>query len=604
MISYGLAERLGGLVRRCVLWAVLLSGVLAYQAAAAPIVLTQSPSSTVIAGGSLTMSVAVSGSGTLSYQWRKRGAATVSTFAGTGGEFSSPVDLAFDTSGNLYVADFTNQRIAKVTSGGTISTFSSGFNHPWGVTVDGSGNVYVGDSDGAMLYKVAPNGTAAALAGGPTTTFADGTGANTRFYYGPQSLVVDPSGIIYSCDGNNGRIRKTLPDGTTSTFAGTGTSATICANPRSIARDSAGNLYVSGNGACQIWKITPSGVSSVYAGSGTAGSADGLAASASFSVVSNMGLGLAVDALGNLYAADTGNNKIRKITPAGIVSTVAGTGTAGTSDAAALGATFNTPVAVAVDASGNLVVSDNGSSRIRKITFLATSISGATSATYTIPSASGTDAGDYDCIVTDSADAVSVASVPASLLVFTNAPASTSVISGGSVTLSTSAVGSGSLTYQWRKRGSGTVSTVAGNLSVGAADGNGTAATLHSPQGVVTDAFGNIYVGDTQNNKIRKITPAGDVTTLAGAGTSGSADAIGTAATFSNPAGVAVDSSGTVYVADPFNHKIRKITSAGVVTNFAGSGRAGRNKAQGTAGPFNNPLGAAHGLKGEGDGGG
>ncbi|MCP5502449.1 MAG: hypothetical protein H7A25_21305 [Leptospiraceae bacterium] len=241
------------------------------------------------------------------------------------------------------------------------------------------------------------------------------------------------------------------------------------------------------------------------AGSGTAGSADGTGTAASF----DFPMGIAVDTSGNIYVADFNNNKIRKISSSGEVTTLAGSGTAGSADGNGTAASFNTPQGVTVDASGNIYVADSGNYKIRKVT------------------------------------------------------------------------------------SSGVVTTLAGSGSSGSADGNGTAASFNTPQGVTVDASGNIYVADSGNYKIRKVTSSGVVTTLAGSGSSGSADGSGTAASFSFSQGITVDANGNVYVADSYNNKIRKITSAGVVTTLAGSGTVGSADGNGTAASFSSPFGIA-----------
>jgi len=246
------------------------------------------------------------------------------------------------------------------------------------------------------------------------------------------------------------------------------------------------------------WMVT------TLAGSGTAGSADGTGTAAQFSGPR----GVAVDSSGNVYVADTLNNRIRKITPEGVVSTLAGS-TSGFADATGTAAKFDRPQGVAVDSSGNVYVADYSNNRIRKIT------------------------------------------------------------------------------------SAGVVTTLAGDRAEGDANGTGTAARFHSPSGVAVDSSGNVYVADTNNHRIRKITPAGVATTLAGS-TRGFADGAGTKAWFDEPIGVAVDSSGNVYVADTNNHRIRKITPADrVVSTIAGSGTADSADGTGTAAKFHSPIGVA-----------
>ena len=247
-------------------------------------------------------------------------------------------------------------------------------------------------------------------------------------------------------------------------------------------------------------------VSTLVGGGG--GYADGTGAAAQFSGTR----GVAVDGSGNMYVADQSNNRIRKIVVAtGVVTTLAGSGTLGNADGTGVAAQFNYPMGVAVDGSGNVYVADQNNNRIRKI-----------------------------------------------------------VVATGVVT------------------------TLAGNSAQGNADGTGAAAQFSSPNGVAVDGSGNVYVADLNNNRIRKIVVAtGVVTTLAGSSTAGSGDGTGAAAQFNSPRGVAVDGSGNVYVAEQSNTHIRKIVVAtGVVSTLAGS-TSGYTDGTGAVAQFSNPSGVA-----------
>jgi hypothetical protein len=315
---------------------------------------------------------------------------------------------------------------------------------------------------------------------------------------------------VYAADVDNSIIRKITPLGVVTTLAGTatvigsadGTGAQASFdNPSGVATDGAGNVYVADAFNSIIRGITPGGVVTTPAGTaGRGGSTDGAGASARFSWPS----GVATDSAGNVYVADSGvwtgglgetdfgNHVIRKITPTGVVTTLAGTaGMSGSGDGIGAAARFNTPLGVATDSAGNVYAADTYNSTIRKIT------------------------------------------------------------------------------------SAGVVTTLAGTAGMtGSSDGTGAAARFNYPTSVAVDVAGNVYVADTRNDIIRKITPAGAVTTLAGmAGINGGSDGTGAAARFDSPSGVAADSAGNVYVADTNNSTIRKITPAGVVTTVVGRAR-------------------------------
>lgn len=317
------------------------------------------------------------------------------------------------------------------------SSVTLNFSGPSDVAVDAAGNVYVADYGNNLIRKISPAGVVSTLAGNGSIGAVNGAGTIATFN-GPSGLTVDAAGNVYVADSGNDLIRKIAPNGTVSTLAGT------------VAK-----VDTSNNVTTEPSFESPGGV--------------------------------AVDASGNVYVADAGDNQVKLVSPAGTISTFAGSGIAGADDGKDTSATFNNPTGVALDASGNVYVADFLNNTIRKIT-------------------------------------------------------------AGRV-----------------------VSTLAGSGSIGSADGTGTAASFYFPNSLAVDISGNVYVTDGINNLIRKITPDGVVTTFAGSGVRGSTNGTGTVASFNDPSGIAVDASGNVYVADAGNNMIRKISPPGVVTTLAGS---------------------------------
>ncbi|MGA8147303.1 MAG: NHL repeat-containing protein [Gallionellaceae bacterium] len=499
--------------------------------------------------------------------------------SGAAARFNYPTGVATDSAANIYVVDKWNYTIRKITPGGLVTTLAgtpgifgsadgtgvaASFFLPTGVATDSAGNVYVADSDNNMIRKITPAGVVSTFAGSPVIYgSADGTGAEASFYY-PTGVATDSAGNVYVADSDNNTIRKISPAGVVSTLAGapgvtgsadgTGASASFYF-PTGVATDSTGNVYVADSDNNTIRKIAPAGVVSTLAGTPAIyGSADGTGAAASFTGLD----GVATDSAGNVYMADFDNNTIRKITPAGVVTTLAGTpGIYGSADGTGAVASFHFPAGVATDSSGNIYVADSGNNTIRKIspTGEVSTLAGAPGVT------GGTDgtgaAASFDNpngIATDSIGNVYVAN--------------TGTICGGGFSSHPC-----TLKSTIRKiTPAGVVSTLAGSTATyGSADGTGAAASFYHPNGIATDSVGNVYVADTWNNTIRKITPAGAVSTFAGrAGVTGSADGTGGAASFNYPAGVATDSAGNVYVADTGNNTIRKITPNGLVSTVVG----------------------------------
>ena len=303
---------------------------------------------------------------------------------GSGAQFYYPFGLAVDSSGTLYVGDYSNSRIRKITSAGVVTTLAGSsaygffdatggaaqFTSPSGMAVDSSGNVYTADVNNNRIRKITAAGAVTTLAGSSTAGYAEGAG-NLAQFNNVQGVAVNSSGMVYAADSSNQRIRQITSAGVVSTLAGSGVpgfadgtgAAAQFNNVQGLAVDSSGTIYVSDNTNNRIRKITPAGVVTTLAGSGAVGSADGTGAAAQFSNPS----AIAVDSSGTIYVADSSNNRIRKITPAGVVTTLAGSGAQGFVDGAGSATQFNIPYGIAVNSSGSVYVADTFNHRIRKI---------------------------------------------------------------------------------------------------------------------------------------------------------------------------------------------------------------------------------------------
>ena len=525
----------------------------------------------------------------------------MATFAGLAGvpgatngtadiaRFRAPNGLAMDSSNNLYVADTGNNVIRKITSDGVVSTFAGSagktgsadktgtaatFNSPIGVAVDKGGNVYVADSSNDTIRKITPAGVVSTLAGLALSSGTnDGTGQTARFTT-PYNLVVDDNTNVYVTDTFNHTLRKITPDGVVTTLAGSagnpGSIDDVGTNARfdfpvGIAVDDGTNLYVSDFANNSIRKVTMGLAVTTFAGGpGGAGSTDGTGSAARFSSPGDV----ALSPDGNIYVTDQGNSTIRKITSSGVVTTLAGVaGTPGTNDGIGSLARFNKPVGLGMGTNGNFFVADTFNHAIREVTPL-----GAVTTYAGVPGQSGTVDG------------------PSETARF-NEPFDVAVDANGNVFVGDTH------NHTIRKiTPDGAVSTFAGSLlQQGTNDGVGTAAQFNFPEGVAFNQNQNLYVVDDGNFTIRKISPLAEVTTFAGTpGVTGRADGPASTATFNFPFGTTVDASGNVYVSDVVNSSIRKITSAGVVTTIAGSaGNVGSLDGTGSDAQFNNPEGLA-----------
>ena len=485
-----------------------------------------------------------------------------------------------------------------------------------GVAVDAAGNSYVADSALGLVYKVSAAGVATIYAGtGEPGYSGDGGPATSAQLFYPASLAIDSSGNLFIADTGNSVIRKVSPSGTITAFAGNGTygysgdggpaTAASLEEPYGVAVDASGNVYIADTFNSVIRLVSTAGIITTFAGNNTEGyTGDGGAATAASLSYPE---GVAADASGNVYIADDDNSVVRKVS-GGIITTFAGNGNYGYSGdgGPAAVAELAYPEGVAADAGGNVYISDTNNSVIRKVstTGIITTIAGdgtsgyagdgtlATGAQLSYPAAIFAGPGgilliaDFD---NDRVREVSSAGIittiagngfdnyggdngPATAALM-GAPGTTAVGSDGSVYIADSG------NNRIRKVSTnGVITTIAGTGIPGFAGDGGAAfsAQLDNPSGVAVDSSGNVYVADTYNNVIRKISSLGVITTIAGLGYSDYSGDGGPAtnATFYFPGGVALDSAGNIYVADTYNNAIREIFTNGIINTVAGNNTA------------------------------
>ena|GEM_PF-282085 len=534
-----------------------------------------------VAAGSGIIST-VAGSGSTGF--------TTGGFSGDGGAataagLSSPSGVALDSAGNLYIADSGNGRVRKVAAGsGIITTVagngSQGFSGdggpataaglfgPSGVTLDSAGNLYIVDQYNLRIRKVAAgSGIITTAAGNGSRGFSgDGGAATAAGFAGPSGVALDFAGNLYIADGSDNRVRKVAAgNGIISTVAGNGSQgssgdggAAMAAGlnyPGGVVLDSAGILYIADTSNNRIRKVTAgSGIITTVAGNGSQGfTGDGSAATAAGL---NSSRGVSLDSGGNVYIADSGNNRIRKVAAgSGIITTVAGNGSQGSSGdgGAATAAGLIDPYGVTLDSAGNLYIADTENHLIRKVAAgsgIITTVAGNGSLGFSGDGGAATESGLYS-------------------------PRGVALNSAGDLYIADTGINR----IQKVAAGSGIITTVAGNGSgfFGGDGGAATAAGLNYPSGVALDSAENLYIADTLNNRIRKVAAgSGTITTVAGNGSfdvfSGDGGAA-TAAGLSSPFGVALDSAGNLYIGDAYNNRIRKVAAgSGIITTVAGNG--------------------------------
>ena len=481
----------------------------------------------------------------------------------TSAQLSSPDDVAVDSAGNLYIADSLHGRVRKVSKGlittvagnGTLGfsgdsgpATSAQLAHPEGITVDSAGNLYIAERNNSRVRKVS-DGVITTVAGNGTFGFSGDNGPATSAQLDePLSVAVDSAGNLYIADRRN-RIRK-VSNGVITTVAGGGSSlgdngpATSAEfSPGGIALDSAGNLYIADSLNHRV-RMVSKGLITTVAGNGTVwfSGDNGPAISAQLYNPRD----LALDPAGNLYIAD-GNDRVRKVSN-GVITTVAGGGASFRDNVPAISGQLQDPHGVAVDSAGNLYIADT-LDRIRKVSNgVITTVAGG---------------GFNDPATGDDGPATS-----AQLL----------GEEGIAVDSASNLYIADSLHYRVRKVSKGVITTIAGNGTKGLRGDNSpaTRAELNKPIAVAVDSAGDLYIADG-NNRIRKVSK-GVIATIAGNGTKGFGGDNGpaTSAQLNGPEAIAVDSAGDLYIADSLNNRVRKV-SKGVITTIAGGGASFRD---------------------------
>ena len=647
---------------------------------AQPVITNQPASLTNLSGTTASFSVGVTGTGPFTYQWQFNGTNLpnnntniITTVAGKSGSgysgdgsaatnanLCSPYSVTFDVFSNLYIADGGNNRIRMVDTNGIITTVAgksgSGYSgdggaatnaklySPSGVALDALGNLFIADQGNNRIRMVDTNGIITTVAGKSGSGYSGDGGAATNANLAvPSGVAFDVFGNLYIVDGGNNRIRKVDTNGIITTMAGKSGSgysgdggAATNANlysPYGVTFDAYGNLFIADDNNNRVRKVDQNGIITTVAGriGGGSYSGDGGAAT-------NANLffpsGVTFDASGNLFIADTLNQRIRKVlqyagyptlTIGNIGVTNAGNYTvvvtssygSVTSSIATLALAFppvitNQPASLiaAVGSSPSFSVSVAGTAPFDYEWYFAGTnlVQSGTNSTLTLPNVSTNNAGNYMVMVTNNYGSVTSQVAALMLMVppsVTIQPVSQTNAPGTAVTLSVAVAGVGPFTYQWQFNGTNLpnniITTVAGTNYPGYS-GDGVAATntyLNSPNGVAFDAFGNLFIVDSQNERIRKVDTNGIITTVAGKGGSGSYSGDGGAATNANlnyPAGMTFDASGNLYIADEHNNRIRKVDTKGVITTVAGkSGAASYSGDGGVATNANlaNPIGVA-----------
>jgi uncharacterized protein (TIGR03437 family) len=546
-------------------------------------------------------------------------------FAGDGGPAASaslnlPYGLAVDLNGNLFIADLGNLRVRRISPDGTITTIAGNGKKgsagdgglasnaqlmtPRNLAVDAVGNLYISEFEGHRVRKVSPDGNIATVAGSGVPGFRGDGGPATAAQLGyPAGLAVDRAGALYIADSQNQRIRKILPGGTIATVLG-GAPATALLTPTALAVDVTGTIYVA-DSSNVVRAHTSAGAWINVAGTGSPGFAGdgGPAAAAQLTAAHD----LALDVYGILYIAD--GVRLRKVNGNGAMQTVAGDGYlhAVGDGAAATAAQLFQPSAVALDARGNLYLADAGTQRVRMVTVtgqMATlagtgvagfSADGTPAASAQVQAPRGVTVDAFGSVIIADTDNHRIRQVGPDgrirTLIGTGArgvgpeglPGAKTLLHGPRAVCADH-VGTlyivDTLNHRVLRAALGAALVIAaGNGSPGdAGDGGlGRLAQLNQPSACALDTAGNLFIADTMSNRIRRVTPAGAIATVAGMGVEGFGGDGGaaTSAQLRAPGGVAVDDNGNIFIADSGNNRIRQVTPDGAIQTIAGGADAG-----------------------------